>query len=153
MRHAQASLNAILDTELALHVSYCRDWGINETELADLPEASATMAYTRYVLERGSAGGLVDLHVALAPCVIGYAEVADWILAQDFTKLEDNPYRSWIEMYSSAEYRAVANAARAFLDAAGAGISDQAVQRHAKTFGAATRLEIDFWQMGLDRSL
>ena len=111
------------------------------------------MAYTRYVLERGAAGGLIDLHVALSPCVIGYAEVADWILAQDFSQLQDNPYRSWIEMYASAEYRAVAGAARAFLEQAGGDLSASAFQRHVRTFGAATRLEADFWQMGLDLSL
>jgi len=31
-----------------------------------LPEAAETIAYTRYVLERGLSGDLLDLHVALA---------------------------------------------------------------------------------------
>ncbi len=30
---------------------------------------------TRFVLDRGMAGDLLDLHVALAPCVLGYAEI------------------------------------------------------------------------------
>lgn len=150
MRHAQASLSAILDTELDLHISYCRDWGIDPATLRDLPESRATMAYTRYVLERGLAGDLVDLHVALSPCVIGYAEVAEWILAQPETKLDGNPYRSWIVMYSSEEYREVAASARTYLDTLGEGLSPQALARHQKSFGEATRLEADFWQMGLD---
>ncbi len=153
MQHAKAGLGAILDDELELHVSYCADWGIAREDLESLEEATATMAYTRYVLERGMAGSLVDLHVALSPCVIGYAEVARWIQAQNFTVLEGNPYRSWIEMYSSDEYVAVADAAAAYLTKAGAGLSDADLARHTKTFREATRLEIGFWQMGLDRAM
>jgi len=153
MQHAKAGLGAILDDELGLHVSYCTEWGISEEELKSLEEATATMAYTRYVLERGMAGTLLDLHVALSPCVIGYGEVARWILAQNFTVLDGNPYRSWIEMYSSEEYVGVADAAAAYLTKAGDGMSDAELARHKKTFREATRLEIGFWQMGLDCSM
>lgn len=67
MRYAQSGLNAMLDTEIGLHLEYCRQWGISESQLRALPEASATVAYTRYVLDAGVAGDLLDLHVALAP--------------------------------------------------------------------------------------
>ena len=40
-----------------------------------LPEARAPMPYTRYVLEKGLAGDILDLHTALAPCVVGYGEI------------------------------------------------------------------------------
>ena len=153
MQHAKAGLAAILDDELSLHIDYCKGWGIEAKELRSLEEATATMAYTRYVLERGLSGTLLDLHVALSPCVIGYAEVARWILAQDFTVLEGNPYRSWIETYSNPDYIAVADAARSFLDKAGAAQTAEGLDRHIRTFSQATRLEIGFWQMGLDRSM
>lgn len=152
MRYGQAAVSAILDTELELHIAYCREWGIEPGELEKLEEATANMAYTRYVLERGMAGTSVDLHVALSPCAIGYAEVANWILAQDFTVLEGNPYRSWVEMYSSDEYREVAGAAVQWLEEAGTKLGTGEFDRHAKTFREATRLEIGFWQMGLDLS-
>src|SRR5690554_2682144 len=53
MRQAHDGLKAIIDLELGLHINYCREWGISEAELAALPEARATMAYTRYVLDTG----------------------------------------------------------------------------------------------------
>lgn len=56
-----------MDVELDLHISYCKEWGISEAELANLPEARATLAYTRYVLDTGNRGDLLDLHVALSP--------------------------------------------------------------------------------------
>lgn len=153
MRHAKGAVGAILDVELDLHIKYCTEWGIDAQELDTLEEATATMAYTRYVLERGMSGTLLDLHVALSPCVIGYADVARWILAQESTVLDGNPYRSWIEMYSSEEYLEAANAAEAYLNQAGKDLQRSDIARHIKTFREATRLEIGFWQMGLDQDM
>ena len=61
LRHAAGGLNAIVDTEIGLHVGYCARWGLTENDMARAPEAAATMAFTRYVLERGLAGDLLDL--------------------------------------------------------------------------------------------
>ena len=72
--------------------------------MASAPEAAETMAYTRYVLDRGMAGDLLDLHVALAPCIVGYAEIG----AAMGTAADDHPYQAWIEMYASDDYQQVA---------------------------------------------
>ncbi|WP_425406405.1 thiaminase II [Hwanghaeella sp.] len=152
MRYGMGAVSAILDTELELHIAYCREWGIDPEELEGLEEATANMAYTRYVLERGMSGTAVDLHVALSPCAIGYAEVADWIMKQEFTVLEGNPYRSWIDMYSSEDYKCVAGGAIHWLEEVDARLGPGEFERHATTFRDATRLEIRFWQMGLDLS-
>ncbi|MBI1777285.1 MAG: thiaminase II [Proteobacteria bacterium] len=149
MRQALASLNGILEVEMGLHVQFCRGWGLSEAEMAALPEADATMAYTRYVLERGLAGDLLDLEVALAPCIIGYAEIGRRLRAEAGGSLAGNPYRAWIEMYAGKEYQAVAAAAEAELDRlwqarAGGG----RLAPLTETFTRATRLEAAFWQMG-----
>lgn len=153
MRDAAAGMSAIVDTEMALHVEYCRSWGLDEAAMAALPEASATMAYTRYVLEAGLQGDLLDLYVALAPCVIGYGEIGARLAADPATKRDGNPYASWIDMYCSDEYQALAASHAATLDRlwqarAGGGRRDGL----ARIFGQATRLEANFWQMGLDAS-
>jgi len=152
MRYAQQGINAMLDTEIGLHVQYCADWGIGEAELQRLPEAAATVAYTRYVLDRGLAGDLADLHAALAPCIVGYAEVANWLLAQPSTRLDGNPYRSWIEMYASPEYQAVAAAEIELLEQLCRDLPRSRLEELAETFHTATRMEVAFWQMGLDLS-
>ena len=40
-----------------------------------MPEKTQTIAYTCFVLEAGNAGDLLDLYVALVPCMIGYGEI------------------------------------------------------------------------------
>lgn len=150
LRQGLDSLKAIVDLEMDLHISYCSRWGITEDELMSLPEARETMAYTRYVLDAGNRGNLLDLHVALVPCLVGYADIATWIDRQPFTvRGADNPYEDWIAMYLSTEFQAAADAERAWLNAQ---LSDQSAARLTELtaiFRDATRLEIDFWQMGL----
>ena len=67
------------------------------------------------------------------------------------TRLDGNPYRDWLEMYADAEYQQVARAEVAQLDrlfASRGGPGREAAL--SAVFATATRLEIGFWQMGLD---
>src|SRR5690606_23042928 len=70
LRQAKAGLEAIVDLELGLHIEYCRQWVISEAELQVLPEARATLAYTRYVLDTPNRDDRVDPHVPLVPCLV-----------------------------------------------------------------------------------
>jgi thiaminase/transcriptional activator TenA len=106
-------------------------------------------AYTRYVLDAGMRGDLLALKLALAPCVIGYAEIANRLAVRPGAYAATNPYRVWIAEYAGAPYQEVAAKARAQLD--------RLADRYATTareaeliaiFKEATRLEADFWEMG-----
>jgi thiaminase/transcriptional activator TenA len=150
MRRATRLVAATLDVEIGLHVDYCRGWGLSEAAMAAEPEALPTIAYTRFVLDRGLAGDRLDLEVALAPCVIGYAEIAAERLADPMTRLDGNPYREWLAMYAGAEYQDLAREAAAALDTQFARRGGEGrFPALAAAFAAATRLEADFWQMGL----
>src|SRR6266851_3419611 len=118
MRRAQSLVAATLETEIGLHIEYCRGWGLSEA--------------------------------ALAPCVVGYAEIAAERIADPATRHDGNRYREWLDMYAGAEYQSLAREAAAALD--------EQFQRRggegrfaalAASFATATRLEADFWQMGL----
>ncbi|WP_193179384.1 thiaminase II [Nisaea sediminum] len=151
MRAASAVISGILDVEMELHVKYCAGWGLSEVEMAALPEDPACMAYTRYVLERGMAGDVLDLHAALAPCVVGYGVIGQRLANDPLTRREGNPYLAWIEMYSDEEYLDLARGAAAHIEDLAARRGGEArFAELAKTFEAATVLERDFWQMGLD---
>ncbi len=155
MRQAAATLDALINAEMSLHVSYCAGWGLTESDMAAVPEEPANMAYTRFVLERGLSGDLLDLLVALAPCVVGYGEIGARLLADPATVRDGNPYWQWVETYGGAEYQEVAQAAVAQLERVAARRIGTNAERSgrwpslAATFGAATRLEIGFWDMGL----
>ncbi|WP_319797872.1 TenA family protein [Nitrobacter sp.] len=150
MKAAQAGLAAILD-EMDLHVRLCGRWGLSPEDIAAAPEHQATVAYTRFVLDCGAAGDLLDLHVALAPCVIGYAEIGRNLAPHGIDALGNHPYREWIAEYAGGAYQDVAVRARRHLDdLAARAMTEQRFTELAASFGKASRLEAAFWQMGLD---
>lgn len=159
---AHQATGAIL-AETELHLRLTERWGIPRSELDAAPEKQATVAYTRYVLDSGMAGDLLDLSVALAPCTIGYAEIGARLQPRlaEFGGAEDggvedggagqHPYGEWISEYSGAEFTAASRAATAQLDAlAEGGLSDRRLDELTEVFRTATRLESDFWQQALD---
>lgn len=150
MKAAQAGLAAILN-EMDLHVRLCGRWGLSPEDIEAAPEGQATVAYTRFVLDCGAAGDLLDLHVALAPCVIGYAEIGRNLAPDGIDALRDHPYREWIAEYAGDAYQGVATKARRYLDdLAARAMTERRFTELAALFGKASRLEADFWQMGLD---
>ena len=149
MREAAGGLSAILDVEMNLHIKLCAGWGLSAADLEQAPPASEMLAYTRYVLDAGMRGDLLALKVALAPCVIGYAEIATRLAARPNALAETNPYRVWIVEYAGAPYQEVAANARAHLDGLAALYATPAREAELTAiFKEATRLEADFWEMG-----
>ncbi|MFK8034927.1 MAG: thiaminase II [Hyphomicrobiales bacterium] len=151
MRAAAAGVSAILDVEMELHVRLCTAWGLTRGDLENTLESPQTIAYTRFVLEAGHAGDVLDLNVALAPCMLGYAEIADWLIETFGIPSVDHPYHAWIMEYAGAAYQDVARETQATLQKQADDLVTEArLPRLEKLFAQATRLEADFWQMGLD---
>jgi thiaminase (transcriptional activator TenA) len=153
MRNAAAGLSAILDVEMNLHVKLCAGWGLSHDDLERAPPAVEMLAYTRYVLEAGMRGDLLALKVALALCVIGYAEIATRLAARPGALAATNPYRVWIAEYAGAPYKEVA--AKALMQLNGLAERYATPAREADLIGIfkdATRLEADFWEMGWRRA-
>lgn len=156
IRACATTVHALIDEELKLHVAFCAGFGLDEKAIFAAPEHPATTAYTSFVLERGLSGDLLDILVALAPCVVGYGEIGARLAADPATRLEGNPYRAWIETYAGDAYAGVARAASAQLDRVAAARIGEPLEKSPRwpglvaTFARATALEVDFWQMGLD---
>lgn len=151
MLGAVGTVNALVAEEMQLHVGICEAAGIPQDELFATPERPENLAYTRFVLEAGYSGDLLDLLAALAPCVMGYAEIGAR-LAEESTS---DTYRDWINTYAGEEYQASCRAVGELLDEAltrRVGPDFEASprwERLCQTFDMATRLEVGFWQMGM----
>lgn len=152
MRIASATLNALVNEEIQLHIKTCKAEGISEEQLFNTLEEINNLAYTRFVLEAGYSGDFLDLLVALSPCVFGYGEIGLYL--KSISK-NDNPYISWIDTYHSKEYQDVCMNIGSLLDKAteerlGKGFVNNTMwPKLEKTFLTATKLEIGFWEMSL----
>jgi len=146
MRAAMATAAVLLDSELPLHITYCAGWGIAEPQMAAAPHSLELLAYTRYVLELGLAGDALDLMVALAPCIAGYAEIGA-MLAPSLAP--DNPYAPWVAAYTGAEYTDSVATALAMLERLWAARGSAArYPRLLQIFTQATQCETAFWETG-----
>ena len=152
MRIASATLDALVNEEIQLHIKTCKDEGITEEQLFKTEEELNNLAYTRFVLEAGYSGDFLDLLVALSPCVFGYGEIGLYL--KSISK-NDNPYISWINTYNSKEYQEVCINIGSLLDEATQDrlgkdfVNNTLWPKLEKTFLIATKLEIDFWEMSL----
>ena len=152
MRIASATLDALVNEEIQLHIKTCKDEGITEEQLFKTEEELNNLAYTRFVLEAGYSGDFLDLLAALSPCVFGYGEIGLYL--KSISK-NDNPYISWINTYNSKEYQEVCINIGSLLDEAtqdrlGKDFANNTLwPKLEKTFLIATKLEIDFWEMSL----
>jgi thiaminase/transcriptional activator TenA len=152
MREKGRVVQAILD-ETKLHLVYCREWGLDEAAVLAEAEAPETVCYTRWVMDQGFRGDILDLEVALAPCTVGYGELAMRIEASPGRVRDGNPYENWIVQYAGAEYQAVARRSAERLDRLGQTHGGAArLASLTRVFAEASRLEADFWQMGLNAS-
>lgn len=146
-----ATVNGLANGEMQYHVETCGKLGISEEELYNTVEANENLAYTRFVLEAGYSGNFVSLLATLAPCVFGYGEIG-LMLADEKTS---DSYKDWIGTYSGEEYQDVCIHAGQLLDRAvisrfGENYTELPIwNKLISQFDIATRLEVDFWTMGL----
>ena len=148
MKWATEILYSTLHTEMNLHIQFSERFGVTQSELESVRESQENLAYTRYVLDKGHSGDILDLYVALMPCVVGYAEIGLRLSLDYASVLPDNPYREWIEIYSSEEYqllaiKSISNLERISLERGG----NSRINELTETYREATLLEEGFWTM------
>ena len=152
MKIAASTVNDLINFEMELHISLCANYGISKSDLENADEENQNIAYTRYVLELGYSGDLLDLLSSLAPCVLGYGEIG-------INYKNSNPkismYQKWIDTYSSNEYQDVCKNVSNLIDQAfmlrlgDDFVSTYKWQKVNKIFNKATLLEVDFWNMAM----
>jgi thiaminase/transcriptional activator TenA len=152
MQLCAATVNALISDEIKLHIGICAEAGIDQATLSNASEATENLAYTRYVLDAGHSGDMIDLLAALAPCVMGYGEIGLRLCQSNHA----TDYADWINTYGDTDYQNVCIAVGQLIDTAchrRLGEDPAASPRWPllqKRFDVSTKLETGFWQMGLD---
>ncbi|MCA8884254.1 MAG: thiaminase II [Rhodobacteraceae bacterium] len=152
MRAAAATVNALVNEEMQLHVGTCAQAGLSEADLYAATERPENIAYTRYVMDAGHSGDLADLLAALMPCVLGYGEIGARLAVE---ATPGTPYADWIATYGGDDYQTLCRETGAMLDAAltaRIGPDFAGAPRWPKLaahFTRATELEVGFWDMGM----
>ena len=149
MRDAAIIVHGLLTGEMALHRRMLQAEGVSPGRLDTARESIETLAYGRYILDRGIAGDSLDLAVTLSACLAGYGEIGLTLKADPRTKLQGNPYRDWIDTYSGADYMALVRDGVARLQMLADTHGGEArFPLLLVQFRQAVRLETAFWDAG-----
>jgi thiaminase/transcriptional activator TenA len=122
-------LDLTLNTEMALHRSYAKQYAISGKEL----------------IRTAADGDMADLVAALLPCAWGYVYVAQGMAARNPSA--ENPYADWISQYASEEFAAVAEWLKTEMNRLAEACSEQKRQRLIDIFVLSSRYEWQFWEM------
>ncbi|ESZ99322.1 phosphomethylpyrimidine kinase [Sclerotinia borealis F-4128] len=145
---ASAGIVLHIHREMALHINYCEGLGMTKAEIEACEESQACTAYTRYVLDIGQSEDWLALQISMAPCLIGYGEIAKRLHADPKTKREGNIYWKWIENYVADDYTEAVNVGSALLEKHAVLQSPNRIEELVKIFVHATKMETGFWDMG-----
>ncbi|KAJ3371787.1 hypothetical protein HDU91_004932 [Kappamyces sp. JEL0680] len=122
---------------------YCKSWGISIKDMQATKESMACVAYTRYVIDIGHSGKLIELQCALAPCLLGYGDIGRLLYNDPSTKKAGNPYWSWVENYAKKDFQDAVALGRDSLEEAVAELqpSSSQLDELIEIFRKASRLE------------
>jgi thiaminase/transcriptional activator TenA len=110
MREFAGTALTLIDGEMQLHIETCKAVGISQSALEATREEPENLAYTRFVVDAGQRGDLLDLLAALIPCALGYGEIGARLMTTTEGKRDGHPYKDWIETYGSDDYQGFAQA-------------------------------------------
>jgi len=133
---ALADLLAGVREELGLHASYAARWGI---DMAGVEPASATLAYTEFLLATAATGGVGMVFAAMTPCMRLYA----WLGAA-LDAGAAGPYAQWVQTYADPSFEALASRLERLLDEHA---DDRPAVRAA--YRRAMHLELEFFDAAL----
>ena len=97
-------LEETLNNEMQLHISFSKKLGIEESTLKKIIPTTATSSYTNFLVKTGYECNFPEIIAALLPCMATYAEIGTKLNTIKLASISE-PYKEWIEMYSSQEFQ------------------------------------------------
>lgn len=140
-----------LNEEMALHRSYCAEFGITPADLEAAEPAQTTRGYTGHLLQTAATGGLAEIVAAVLPCYWGYWELACHLRERGMPA--EPRYRTWIETYASAPIEANVRWLQAAMERLAAPLEPEGRARLKRIFHESSRWEYLFWEMAWRREM
>ena len=133
MRRFHRLMGGVLD-ELELHAGFAETLSIDLDAVVPSPAASA---YTDFLIRTAWTGTVDEIVAAMTPCMRLYRYLGQGLASTDHT---NNPYRDWVETYSSSGFGELVDDLEAIVDELG--VDNDAVRRN---YRYAMRCELDFF--------
>jgi len=142
-----------LANEMNLHREYMAGFGVTREEMLSVKPSLFNSAYTANMLATGQTGGLAEIIAVVFPCAWTYANYAKRLKKQYAGALDANPYKAWIEMYSSAEFSESFEWFYDTLDELVSAMTDKQRGKIDEIFISSVEFEYLFWDMAYKRQM
>jgi len=128
------------EEELALHRQLAQDFGLGSNEIDSASPYASTTHYLATL--RAAAQRYPTLVASLAPCAVGYAEIARSLAHRGCCTAPH--YAAWIDSYRAPAFQQTVQRIEAELDRCGeyAGAAPAVASAYAR----AARCELEFWE-------
>jgi thiaminase/transcriptional activator TenA len=142
-----AAQHSILCGEMDTHRDYMRKFGISQREMDETKPSLFAKAYTSNMMCVAATGGPAEIISVILPCAWSYYDYAARLRSKFSDTLAGNFYRSWLEGYSSEEYRESFEWLFADLDRLSEGRSPAEMDNLWDIFQTSVEFEYLFWDM------
>jgi thiaminase/transcriptional activator TenA len=130
---------------MALHRSFCGDFGITSRQLELTKPSAATAGYTQFLVDVATRGGIEEVAAALLVCQWSYDEIGRSL--SDSRRVRPGSFhRRWIDGYNSPEYQAVTEWLVGFVDRIGPRASTATQSIMYERFEESCDHEFRFWE-------
>lgn len=147
------SQDYILNGEMNVHREYMKSFGIEPHEVEKVKSSLFNRAYTANMLSYGLTGGLAEVLAAVFPCAWTYADYGQRLKKDFGENLENNYYKSWIEMYSSKEFSESFEWFYDALDGLVENMSEAERKKIEDIFISSVEFEYMFWDMAYNQQM
>lgn len=134
----QFAIGAI-KAEQELHLDYLKQHSSHSA----VKQSPACFMYTNYLLRMATMASVEEAVASLLPCFWVYREVGSTIFK---TQGENNPYKSWIQLYSGEQFAASVNLAINVTNKLSDFASEEIKVKMISAFVRSTQLEWYFWE-------
>lgn len=144
-------LEETLNNEMQLHISFSKKLGIEESTLKKIIPTTATSSYTNFLVKTGYECNFPEIIAALLPCMATYAEIGTKLNTIKLASISE-PYKEWIEMYSSQEFQDLSEWITRLVDKAAENCTEYEKNKMKKVYIDSCKFELDFWTSSLDKT-
>ena len=144
-------LEETLNNEMQLHISFSKKLGIEESTLKKIIPTTATSSYTNFLVKTGYEGNFPEIIAALLPCMASYAEIGTKLNTIKLASISE-PYKEWIEMYSSQEFQDLSDWITKLVNKTAENCTEYEKNKMKKVYIDSCKFELDFWTSSLDKT-
>ncbi len=146
MKKLACLLNDILNSEMTIHNRYNDLLKITEEEIKNTKKSIHNTSYTKYMIEIGYSGDILDILVAVLACSWSYKEIGE-SLSKSKNYSKDNFYYDWIDGYCTDTFEKDTNELIQLIDNLGENCTLEKYKKLEEIFINCSRYEYNFWEM------